>query len=109
MTTKEALKMKIGNSAKDFKSAILTNKEFQNELRDDPVKAASNVEISPFDDPVIYRIVVSALGATVLIAMLGAIYLAVNKIQPTPEILIAIGSAAVGALAGLLAPSPGNK
>ena len=39
----------------------------------------------------------------------GGIYLAANKVTPTPEILIAIGSAAVGALAGLLTPAPGSS
>jgi len=49
------------------------------------------------------------LGLTVLFVALGAIYLAVKNIATTPEILIAIGSAAVGALAGLLAPTSGSK
>jgi hypothetical protein len=53
----------------------------------------------------IYRIVVGALGLTVLIAMCGTIYLA-NTEKGVPQALVAIGSAAVGALAGLLAPSP---
>ena len=102
--------MKI-NTAQDFKDAIIINKELQEEFRDDPVKALEKVQIgSPLDKDVwIYRIVVLALGLTVLISVSGSIFLAANKIQSTPEILVAIGSAAVGALAGLLAPSPGTK
>lgn len=58
----------------------------------------------------IYRIVVVALSLIVLSTVLGGIYLAVigkgdAKIA-LPEGVIAIGSAAVGAMAGLLAPSP---
>jgi hypothetical protein len=53
----------------------------------------------------IYRIVVGALGLTILIAMCGTLYLA-NTEKGVPQALVAIGSAAVGALAGLLAPSP---
>jgi|LGVF01.1.fsa_nt_gb uncharacterized membrane protein YbhN (UPF0104 family) len=102
--------MKI-NSAQQFKDAVIINKEFQEELRKDPVKAVEKVTVvSPLDRDVwIYRIVVLALGFTILIAVIGSIYLAANKIESTPEILVAIGSTAVGALAGLLAPSPGSK
>ena len=57
----------------------------------------------------IYRMVVGALGLVVLSAIIGAIVLTAMKATPIPEILIAIGSASVGALAGLLAPSPAGK
>jgi len=58
----------------------------------------------------IYRIVVLSLGSTVLIVVAGAVVLAATHTGAgevkIPEVLTAIGSAAVGALAGLLAPSP---
>lgn len=54
----------------------------------------------------IYRIVVLALGFGVLSAMIGLIILSLNGVAPVPDGLVAIGSAAVGALAGLLAPAP---
>jgi len=53
----------------------------------------------------VYRMVVAALGLAVLASLIGAIVLAMDG-HPTPESLIALGSAAVGGLAGLLAPSP---
>ena len=57
-----------------------------------------------------YRIVISSLGAVALAAALGSIFLATAQIANTPvkipEVLTALGSAAIGALAGLLAPSP---
>ena len=56
----------------------------------------------------IYRIVVITLGFSVLASMIGGIVLTIQDRQP-PEILIALGSAAVGGLAGLLAPSPLNR
>ncbi|HEU0293449.1 MAG TPA: hypothetical protein VFR47_11975 [Anaerolineales bacterium] len=56
----------------------------------------------------VYRIVVLALGLSVLASLIGAIVLA-GQDRSTPELLIALGSAAVGGLAGLLAPSPLNK
>ncbi len=55
----------------------------------------------------LYRIVVITLGLSVLASLIGGIVLAVQD-RPTPELLIALGSAAVGGLAGLLAPSPLN-
>jgi hypothetical protein len=71
----------------------------------------SNGEAAPLrSDPWIYRIVVVALSLVALATVFGGIYLATiakgdAKIA-LPEGIIAIGSAAVGAMAGLLAPSP---
>lgn len=59
-------------------------------------------------DAVIYRIVVSVLGAAVVVALVGAVVLSVMNLK-IPETLTALGSAAVGALAGLLAPSPTQR
>src|SRR5262245_9099581 len=58
----------------------------------------------------IYRAVVVILGLTVLGTVFGGLALvAVGHADPNmklPDSIVAIGSAAVGALAGLLAPSP---
>ena len=60
------------------------------------------------DDIVLYRIAIIVLGSLALLAALGSIGLvAVGK--TTPEVLVALGSAAVGALVGLFAPSPTIK
>ena len=59
-------------------------------------------------DDWIYRTVVVVLGLTVVATVVRAILLAVVG-QPTPEVLVALGSTAVGGLAGLLAPSPLHK
>jgi len=57
------------------------------------------------NDPLIYRMTVGILGAVMLIGAFGAIYLqAVNT--DVPALLVALGSGAAGALAGLIAPSP---
>lgn len=57
----------------------------------------------------IYRLVVIVLGLTVLFTVAGGLGLAFtgapNNYKIPPE-LVALGSAAIGALAGLLAPSP---
>jgi hypothetical protein len=78
-------------------------------LADEPVKTLAAVFHPPLESDVwIYRGVVAALGFTVLIATFGAIYLAARSLD-VPEVIVALGSAAVGALAGLLAPSPATK
>ena len=56
----------------------------------------------------IYRAVVVVLGFTVLTSMIGTIVLVMTD-HSTPEIIVALGSAAIGGLAGLLAPSPTNR
>lgn len=86
----------------------------QEQIKQNPARAIAQVSGPPLETDVwIYRLVVVALGLTVLIAVVGAIILASmgegDKGRDIPEILVAIGSAAVGALAGLLAPSPSRK
>ena len=70
-------------------------------LRADAVKAAPAYT----SDRILYRIAVGVLGALALIAAIGSIVL-VSLGNDTPEVLVALGSAAVGALVGLFAPSP---
>ena len=59
----------------------------------------------------IYRVVVSSLGLVTLIVVVGTITLSFGAVGPTPipDILTALGSAAIGALAGILAPSPNQR
>jgi hypothetical protein len=48
------------------------------------------------------------LGLTVVASVVGAIVLTLIG-KSTPEVIVALGSAAIGGLAGLLAPSPMNR
>jgi len=101
--------MKV-DSVRELVTMIKKDKSLEEEIRKDPAKAIAKITESPLKtDEWIYRIVVSALGLTVLIAVSGGIYLAAKPDTAIPEILIALGSAAVGALAGLLTPAPGSK
>lgn len=59
-------------------------------------------------DILLYRIAVLVLGALALIAAIGSVILVIGG-KDTPEVLVALGSAAVGALVGLFAPSPTGK
>ena len=56
----------------------------------------------------IYRIVVSALALTLISSVTGAVYLKA-KGEEIPDILTALGSSALGGLAGLLAPAPSRE
>ena len=56
----------------------------------------------------LYRMVIVVLGLTVVASLGGAIALAVAK-QPIPEVIVALGSAAIGGLAGFLTPSHSNR
>lgn len=68
----------------------------------DKGKGYSKGEIS------LYRSVIFILGSIAIISLLGTIYLVAMKATSIPDGIIALGSAAVGALAGILA-TPGNS
>jgi hypothetical protein len=60
-------------------------------------------ETTPTGDVWIYRIVVCLLGVTVLGALGGTIVLQASGAQ-VPDSIVAIGTGALGAIAGLLSP-----
>ena len=94
-------------SVVELTKMIANDKSLEEEIKKDPIKGIAKITESPLQwDEWIYRIVVLMLGLTVLLVALGGIYLAANGVTTIPDILIAIGSAAVGALAGLLSPTP---
>jgi uncharacterized integral membrane protein len=65
---------------------------------------------SPFAwDEWIYRIAIMVLGFVIIIAIIGTIWLTLAGIKELPSILIALGSASVGAIAGLLTPTSASK
>lgn len=105
------MKTTIDNTFDDFKAALNNNPKLQEEFKEDPVRAAESLATNnPKDtDSWIYRIIVLALGMSVLSIITGLIIISVNKI-PLEEQLVtiftAIASGSIGALAGLLAPSP---
>ncbi len=72
-------------------------------------KLSTPIQSALQSDRLVYRLVVSFLGAAVVLTILGGFYVSIATAAAIPEGLIALGSAAVGALAGLLAPSPGAR
>src|SRR4030042_2386037 len=76
---------------------------------DQKIKLLSNLQklSSPLQsDRWIFRLVVAFLGLAVLLSIIGGFILSFKTAATIPEGLIALGSAAVGALAGFLCPPP---
>lgn len=95
----------------ELKGVLEKSPALLEEFKTDPVKAIEQFDERPLTgDKWIYRIVVSSLSLIILLIITGAIILTPNSTGPAdgkiPTIFTAIGSAAIGALAGLLAPSP---
>jgi uncharacterized integral membrane protein len=101
-------------------SRVMNNQEIISKIKTDPVEELQKIakqvvrdlpRAAPLAwDKWIYRVVVFVLGVTVIAALIGAIALTFQSGDAkTPDVLTALGSAAVGALAGLLAPSPTSK
>ncbi len=90
----------------DLARMVQQDPKLEAELRADPRRALEQVAAPPLLwDVWIYRTVVGVLGLVAIVAIVGTIMLA-NTTNGIPDALISLGSAAVGALAGLLAPSP---
>jgi uncharacterized membrane protein YbhN (UPF0104 family) len=99
-----------GMRVQDLASELERNPDLAARLKEDPQKALKDLSRQrPIyeRDAWVYRIVVLSLGVAILIAAVGAVVLQYNG-HDSPAILVALGSGAIGALAGLLAPSPGG-
>lgn len=102
-------------SADMLVTTILQDPQLREDIKQDPAgvlnraatqaKAATPLE----NDKWIYRGVVLVLGLLSITSVAGLIALSFNDTQNIPDGLIALGSAAVGALSGLLAPSPAGR
>ena len=96
----------------EFKNELVASPDLQSQFKQDPLTAVQQFQQqSPLTtDKWIYRIIVLSLGVTIISIIFGVIVLiGIGKISEdkgVPTILTAIGSAAIGALAGLLAPPP---
>jgi hypothetical protein len=97
-------------SASELVNRVANDPKLEQSVRDNPVETLARLA-APLDSDVwIYRMVVGALGLAVLLTIVGLIWLTLyNFGNSIPDGIVAIGSAAVGALAGLLAPSPASR
>jgi hypothetical protein len=101
-----AIPERTGSSA-ELAAMVAGSPSLQEQIKQDPVGTLQNLAQPPRSDKWIYRIVVSALSLTALFVVIGVFTLkALDNNTTIPDALVAIGSAAVAALAALLAPSP---
>ncbi|MBL3547011.1 MULTISPECIES: hypothetical protein [Chryseobacterium] len=108
------MKTLINDSIGDLEIALKNNTDLQEKFKLNPVEALKNVEIrNPKDtDYWIYRIIVIMLGLAVLGIITGLILITMNNLRFDTQLITiftAISSGAIGALAGLLAPSPNKQ
>ncbi|WP_293310036.1 hypothetical protein [Pedobacter sp. UBA5917] len=99
---------KVESFIKDLDEKPELKQEFDVNPRATLIKKAA---INPIKDIWVYRLVVIALSLVLLIITSGILIEidAVQKADKVITIITSLGSAAIGALAGLLAPSPGTQ
>lgn len=95
-------------SVSELAVQVAKDPALQERIKADPATTIANLAAPLQSDIWIYRIVVLSLGSVAILSLVFAFVLALrDKKDPDIHVLItALGSAAVGALAGLLAPSP---
>ena len=94
----------------EFQNVLASDTKLQQAFKEDPVKASKEINSYTVPDTFIYRVVVVALGSDLLLVIVAVVTLALMGKTSNQEavltILTSIASGAIGALAGLLAPSP---
>lgn len=101
----------MANNIQDFLTAVAADPNVSPLIKQQAQSLNFALPPAIQNDVWLYRMVIMVLGITVLATIIGGLGLAykgdVN--YKLPAEIVAIGSAAVGALAGLLAPSPVTK
>jgi hypothetical protein len=93
------------DSSTELAAMVAQDQKLQEQIKQDPVGTLRNLAQPLESDPWIYRIVVLSLGLAALGVVVGVFALkALDKTTTIPDALVAIGSAAVAALAALLVP-----
>jgi hypothetical protein len=77
-------------------------------VKENLVEPVRSMSVPVESDVWIYRMVVAAVGLVLLTSVIGVIALSMDG-KPLPEVLVALVSAALGGLTGLLAPAPRRK
>jgi hypothetical protein len=101
-------------SLRNLESMIAESPELTEQNKEKMLAEVKEAKTPLQTDKWIYRIVVGALAVAILTCLAFTFVISLRNTDPNvsidmPEIFMAIGSAAVGALAGLLAPSPGRS
>lgn len=98
------------SSASELAAMVAEDAALQQRLKQDPVATLQSLALPPESDRWIFRLVVLALGLTGLFVVVGVFTLkALDNTTAIPDALVAIGSAAIAALAALLSLSPTNR
>ena len=98
------------DSATQLVDMVAHDPQLQEQIKQDPVATLQTLARPLQSDKWIYRLVVSALGLVAIFVVAGVFILkAIDNQTTIPDALVAIGSAAIAALAALLAPSPGAR
>ncbi|MEZ4992667.1 MAG: hypothetical protein R2824_19750 [Saprospiraceae bacterium] len=107
--------MRSFRNVSDMKQKVLESPELLQQLQADPTSFFQNVETTnPVYKTGVFLTVVGILGLVLLSALIiGAIitlktYNTEDGVMEIPDFIVMLGSTAIGALAGLLAPSPRN-
>lgn len=95
------------STATDLAELVREDPELQAEVRKDPVETLERLSRPLESDLWIYRIVVGTLSFSILAVIIATTVIVLTQ-EPVeiPDVLVAIGTGAIGALAGLLAPVP---
>ena len=97
-------------TVEDLAEMIREDPELAKEIQRRPAEMIAELAAPLARDVWIYRIVVGALSLVAVLSIVGAILVAVGTDDSqVPDAVVALGSAAVGALAGLLAPHAGRS
>ena len=98
------------DSSTELAAMVAANPELQEALKNDPVGTLSALSEPPLEtDRWIYRIVVASLGlSAVLVVVFVFVLELINDKVAIPDAMVAIGSAAIAALAALLVPQHRN-
>jgi hypothetical protein len=97
------------STATDLAELVRGNPELQAAVKQDPVETLDRLARPLESDPWIYRIIVLTLGIAIIGSVIAATLLRLaDSGTQIPDLLVAIGTGSIGALAGLLAPRPGG-
>jgi len=100
----------LAETVDDLAEMIREDPELARKIQSNPVETISELAAPLERDVWIYRIVVAALSLVAVLSIVGAIIVAVGTSDAqVPDAVVALGSAAVGAMAGLLAPHSGRS
>lgn len=99
--------MAMLQGAEHLAEAVANDPELKRNMIHDPEGTLRSMAMPLQTDVWIYRAVVGSLGGALVLVVIAAAGLAFYG-KPIPDVLTALGSAAVGAMAGLLAPAPGR-